>query len=135
MIAIDLRGKRALVVGIAEDRGFGSPWPRGSPKRAPPSFVGTWPPAFNMFDGMLRRGRLDAARRLDNGELLEFERIYALDAGFDAMASGAASHTEILTVTPVAGISRSLAWLRSWFATWVKSRSLRRPLRCPMGQK
>jgi len=73
------------VVGIAEDRGFGFAVAKRLAEAGAAIVVGTWPPAFNMFDGMLRRGRLDAARRLDNGELLEFERIYALDAGFDAM--------------------------------------------------
>src|ERR671925_61604 len=46
----------------------------------------TWPPALNIFRTLLERGKLDDARRLSDGSLLQFERIYPLDAAFDTMA-------------------------------------------------
>src|SRR4030095_2780042 len=48
--------------------------------------VGTWPPALNIFLNLLERGKLDESRRLSNGSLLEFERVYPLDAAFDTLA-------------------------------------------------
>jgi enoyl-[acyl-carrier protein] reductase I len=45
----------------------------------------TWPPALNIFLTMLERGKLDDARRLSDGSLLTFERIYPLDAAFDSI--------------------------------------------------
>src|SRR4030095_8676790 len=47
--------------------------------------VGTWPPALNIFLNLLERGKLDESRRLSNGSLLEFERVYPLDAAFDTL--------------------------------------------------
>jgi enoyl-[acyl-carrier protein] reductase I len=35
---------------------------------------------------LLERGKMDESRRMSNGELLEFERIYPLDAAFDTLA-------------------------------------------------
>jgi enoyl-[acyl-carrier protein] reductase I len=48
--------------------------------------VGTWPPALNIFQNLLERGKLDESRRLSNGETLQFERIYPLDAAYDTLA-------------------------------------------------
>jgi enoyl-[acyl-carrier protein] reductase I len=45
--------------------------------------VGTWPPALTIFTKLLERGKLDQSRRLASGELLQFERIYPLDAIYD----------------------------------------------------
>jgi enoyl-[acyl-carrier protein] reductase I len=35
---------------------------------------------------LLERGKMDASRKLSNGQLLEFEKIYPLDASFDTLA-------------------------------------------------
>ena len=48
--------------------------------------VGTWPPALNIFNNLLERGKMDESRKLSNGKMLEFERIYPLDAAFDTLA-------------------------------------------------
>ena len=45
--------------------------------------VGTWPPALNIFENLLRRGKMDESRKLSSGKMLEFERIYPLDAAYD----------------------------------------------------
>jgi enoyl-[acyl-carrier protein] reductase I len=44
-----------------------------------------WPPALGIFETLLRRGKLDASRRLSDGRELQFERIYPLDAAYDTM--------------------------------------------------
>jgi enoyl-[acyl-carrier protein] reductase I len=48
--------------------------------------VGTWPPALNIFLNLLERGKLDESRRMPDGGMLEFEKIYPLDAAFDTLA-------------------------------------------------
>jgi enoyl-[acyl-carrier protein] reductase I len=86
MLAIDLRGKRALVAGVADDGGFGFAIAKALAEAGATIVVGTWPPAFGIFRTLLERGKLDASRALSDGRKLEFERIYALDADYDALA-------------------------------------------------
>ncbi len=84
MISIDLSGKRALVAGVADDGGFGFAIARALAEAGATVCVGTWPPAHGIFTTMLARGKFDQARKLSGGGLLEFEKVYALDADFDA---------------------------------------------------
>jgi enoyl-[acyl-carrier protein] reductase I len=48
--------------------------------------VATWPPALKIFLNLLERGKMDESRRLADGSLLTFERIYPLDAAYDTLA-------------------------------------------------
>jgi enoyl-[acyl-carrier protein] reductase I len=84
MLSIDLSGKRALVAGVADDGGFGFAIAKALAEAGATVCVGTWPPALGIFETLLRRGKLDESRRFENGEKLAFERIYPLDAEFDA---------------------------------------------------
>ena len=86
MLGIDLSGKRALVAGVADDGGFGFAIAKALAEAGASVCVGTWPPALGIFETLLRRGKLDASRKLANGTALEFERIYPLDAEYDRMA-------------------------------------------------
>jgi enoyl-[acyl-carrier protein] reductase I len=83
MLSIDLQGKRALVAGVADDGGYGFAIAKALAEAGASICVGTWPPALNIFNNLLERGKLDESRRLSNGSLLEFERVYPLDAAFD----------------------------------------------------
>ena len=47
---------------------------------------GTWPPALNIFLTLLERGKLDDSRKMSNGELLTFEKVYPLDAAYDELS-------------------------------------------------
>jgi enoyl-[acyl-carrier protein] reductase I len=47
--------------------------------------VATWPPALNIFRTLIERGKIDDSRRFPDGSLLEFERIYPLDAAYDTL--------------------------------------------------
>ncbi len=85
MLPIDLSGRRALVAGVADDNGFGFAIAKSLAEAGAKVCVATWPPALNIFRTLLDRGKLDDARRLSHGGLLEFERIYPLDAAFDTM--------------------------------------------------
>jgi len=85
MLNIDLSGKRALVAGVADDGGFGFAIAKAMAEAGALVSVGTWPPALNIFNNLLERGKMDDSRRLSNGELLQFEHIYPLDAAFDTL--------------------------------------------------
>jgi enoyl-[acyl-carrier protein] reductase I len=83
MLAIDLKGRRALVAGVGDDGGYGFAIAKALAEAGATVCVGTWPPALGIFRTLLERGKMDASRTLADGSLLNFERIYPLDAAFD----------------------------------------------------
>jgi enoyl-[acyl-carrier protein] reductase I len=86
MLNIDLRGKRALVAGVADDAGFGFAIAKALAAAGATVCTGTWPPALNIFLNLLERGKIDESRRMPDGALLAFEKIYPLDAAYDTLA-------------------------------------------------
>jgi enoyl-[acyl-carrier protein] reductase I len=68
MLNIDLSGRRALVAGVADDGGFGFAIAKALAEAGASVSVGTWPPALNIFNNLLERGK-----------------IYPLDAAFDTL--------------------------------------------------
>jgi enoyl-[acyl-carrier protein] reductase I len=86
MLSIDLRGKRALVAGVADDAGFGFAIAKALAEAGASVCAGTWPPALNIFLNLLERGKIDESRRLADGSMLQFEKIYPLDAVYDTLA-------------------------------------------------
>lgn len=86
MLGIDLKGRRALVAGVADDGGFGFAIAKSLAEAGASVCVGTWPPALNIFLNLLERGKMDESRKLSSGSLLQFEKIYPLDAEFDSLA-------------------------------------------------
>lgn len=85
MLSIDLTGKRALVCGVADDGGFGFAIAKALAEAGASVCLGTWPPAMGIFETLLRRGKMDESRKLAAGGLLEFEKVYPLDAAYDTM--------------------------------------------------
>lgn len=94
MLPIDLSGRRALVAGVADDNGFGFAIAKALAEAGASVCTATWPPALNIFRTLLERGKLDDARRLSDGSLLQFERIYPLDAAYDTLAEAPAEILE-----------------------------------------
>jgi enoyl-[acyl-carrier protein] reductase I len=94
MLPIDLSGKRALVAGVADDGGFGFAVAKAFAEAGATVCVATWPPALNIFRNLLERGKMDESRRLSDGSMLTFERIYPLDAAFDTLADAPAEVRE-----------------------------------------
>ena len=86
MLSIDLRGKRALVAGVADDAGFGFAIAKALAEAGATVCTGTWPPALNIFLNLLERGKIDESRQMPDGSRLEFEKIYPLDAAYDTLA-------------------------------------------------
>ncbi len=85
MLPIDLSGKRAFIAGVADDGGFGFAIAKALAEAGASVCVGTWPPALGIFLKLLERGKMDESMTLSDGKRLEFERIYPLDAAYDAL--------------------------------------------------
>jgi enoyl-[acyl-carrier protein] reductase I len=86
MLKIDLTGKRAFIAGVADDGGFGFAIAKCMAEAGATICVGTWPPALNIFMNLIERGKMDESRKMSDGSLLQFEKIYPLDAAFDTLA-------------------------------------------------
>jgi enoyl-[acyl-carrier protein] reductase I len=85
MLPIDLRGKRALVAGVADDGGFGFAIAKALAEAGATVCVGSWPPAMGIFEKLLARGKMDDSLTLSDGSKMAFEGIFPLDAAFDTL--------------------------------------------------
>jgi len=83
MLKIDLKGKKAFIAGIGDDQGFGWAIAKALAEAGAEILVGTWTPVLKIFTMSLQGGKFDASRRLSDGSLMEFSKIYPLDASFD----------------------------------------------------
>jgi len=73
------------VAGVSDDVGFGFAIARALAEAGASVCLGCWPPALGIFETLLRRGKLDASRQMEDGRELQFERIYPLDAAYDSL--------------------------------------------------
>lgn len=85
MLKIDLKGKRAFVAGIGDDQGFGWAIAKALAESGAEILVGTWTPIMRIFCTSLENGKFDESRRLSDGSLMQFTKIYPLDATFDKL--------------------------------------------------
>jgi enoyl-[acyl-carrier protein] reductase I len=85
MLPIDLSGKRAFVAGVADDAGLGFAIAKSFAEAGASVCIGTWPPVLNIFETLLRRGKIDASLRVSDGSTFAFERILPLDVDFDTI--------------------------------------------------
>ncbi|NGX63776.1 MAG: Enoyl-[acyl-carrier-protein] reductase [NADH] FabI [Candidatus Anoxychlamydiales bacterium] len=83
MLNINLKGKKAFVVGIADDNGFGFPIARALAEAGCEIIIGTWTPLINIFETAWRNKKFDKSRKLQDGSLFEYKKLYAIDAAFD----------------------------------------------------
>ena len=83
MVNINLKGKKAFIAGIGDDQGFGWAIACALAEAGAEIIVGTWPPIYKIFTGSLAAGKFDESRKLRDGSMLEFAKIYPLDASFD----------------------------------------------------
>lgn len=83
MIAIDLAGKRALVAGVADERGLGFAIAKALAEAGAQVAVATWPPLLKRFQLVLARPTTESALALRDGRRLEFSAIYPFDADYD----------------------------------------------------
>jgi len=85
MLKIDLKGKKAFIAGVGDDQGFGWAIAKALAEAGAEIIIGTWAPIVDIFNMSLTRGKFDASRKLSNGNMLEFAKVYPIDAVFDKM--------------------------------------------------
>jgi len=83
MLTVDLRGKRAFIAGVGDDKGFGWAIAKALASAGCDILVGTWPPMMTIFTGALSNGKFDESKKLPDGTSLAFKKIYPLDALYD----------------------------------------------------
>lgn len=86
MLKIDLSGKRAFIAGIGDDQGFGWAIAKALAEAGAEILVGTWTPILKIFTTSLESGKFDDSRILHDGSMMEFAKIYPLDASFDTQS-------------------------------------------------
>ena len=78
-----MQGKRALIVRIGDDMGFGFAIAHALAEANATIIAGVWPPIYSLFKRSLELGKFDQSRMLSNGQKLNFERIYPVDVAYD----------------------------------------------------
>lgn len=78
-----LKGKRAFIAGIGDDKGYGWAIAKALAEAGCEILVGTWTPILKIFSNSFSSGKFDDSRKLSDGSLMEIKKIYALDASFD----------------------------------------------------
>jgi enoyl-[acyl-carrier protein] reductase I len=79
----NLKGKRAFVAGVGDDQGYGWAIAKALAECGVEILFGTWTPVVGIFTQSWRMGKFDESRRLKNGQLMEYAKVYGLDAAFD----------------------------------------------------
>lgn len=85
MLTINLKGKIAFVAGIGDDQGYGWAIAKSLAEAGATILVGTWAPMMKILVTSINTGKFDESRRLSDGSLMEFAKIYPLDVAFDTM--------------------------------------------------
>lgn len=85
MLKIDLKGKRAFIAGIGDDQGFGWEIARLLAEAGAEILIGTWAPIYKIFTQSWAMGKFDESRKLSDGSLWNYAKVYPIDATFDKM--------------------------------------------------
>ncbi len=83
MLQIDLKGKKAFIAGIGDDQGYGWAIAKALAEAGCGILIGTWTPILKIFTQSWSMGKFDASRKLKDGALMEYLKVYSLDAAFD----------------------------------------------------
>ncbi len=83
MVSIDLKGKKAFIAGIGDDQGYGWAIAKTLAEAGAEILIGTWTPLVKIFTTSWSTGKFDESRKLSNGKLMEYTKLYALDASYD----------------------------------------------------
>lgn len=86
MLKIDLTGKKAFIAGIGDDQGYGWAIAKALAEAGAEIIIGTWTPILKIFTTSWAAGKFDESRKLSDGTLMDYKKIYALDASFDTPA-------------------------------------------------
>lgn len=83
MLSINLKGKKAFVAGIGDDQGYGWAIAKALAEAGAEIMIGTWTPILKIFTQSWNLGKFDESRQLSNGKMMDYLKVYALDASFD----------------------------------------------------
>lgn len=83
MLNINLKGKKAFVAGVADDQGYGWAIAKALFEAGADVYLGTWTPLYKIFLTSWENGKFDESRKLQDGRLFEFKKVYPLDASFE----------------------------------------------------
>ncbi len=83
MLNIDLKGKKAFVAGIGDDQGFGFAIAKQLAEAGADIIIGTWTPIVNIFTTAWKNGKFNESRKLKDGSLFDYKKVYSIDASFD----------------------------------------------------
>ncbi len=83
MLNINLKGKKAFIAGIGDDQGFGWAIAKSLAEAGAEIIIGTWTPIVNIFTTSWKNKKFDESRKLSDGSLMEYAKIYPIDASFD----------------------------------------------------
>lgn len=83
MLPINLKGKKAFIAGIGDDQGFGWAIAKALAEAGAEIIIGTWTPLVKIFTSAWNAGKFDASRMLSDGSLMQYLKVYPLDASFD----------------------------------------------------
>jgi enoyl-[acyl-carrier protein] reductase I len=83
MTSMNLKGKKAFIAGIGDDQGYGWAIAKALADAGAEIIIGTWTPIVKIFTQSWSLGKFDESRLLSNGKLMEYAKVYALDAAFD----------------------------------------------------
>jgi enoyl-[acyl-carrier protein] reductase I len=78
-----LKGKKAFIAGIGDDQGYGWAIAKALAEEGCEIIIGTWAPIVNIFNTSWRQGKFDESRKLSDGTMMEYLKLYPIDAAFD----------------------------------------------------
>lgn len=85
MLAINLKGKKAFIAGVGDDKGYGFAIGKALAEAGAEIIIGTWTPIAKIFITGLENGKFDESLKLSDGSIMKFSKVYPLDATFDTM--------------------------------------------------
>jgi enoyl-[acyl-carrier protein] reductase I len=80
---MNLKGKKAFIAGIGDDQGYGWAIAKALAEAGAEIIIGTWTPILKIFTQSWSMGKFDESRKLSNGKMMEYLKVYSLDAAFD----------------------------------------------------
>lgn len=83
MLKIDLKGKKAFIAGIGDDQGYGWAIAKALAEAGAEIIIGTWAPIYKIFTNSWNAGKFDESRKLSDDSMMNFLKIYPMDASFD----------------------------------------------------
>jgi enoyl-[acyl-carrier protein] reductase I len=83
MLKINLKGKKVFIAGIGDDQGFGWAIAKTLFSAGADILIGTWAPIVNIFKKSWENKKFDESRKLEDGSLFSYKKLYPMDASFD----------------------------------------------------